>query len=1810
MTDILCRWVNSELQLSKPVDGSSLARDFSSGYLLGKVLHKYQLQDDFDQFSKSSAANSKLNNFIRLEPTLLLLGVPFDLGVAKAVIQEREGAATRLLYQLYIVLQKKKRLGLTGVAMETLRPAATARLHRVENNIYTERMRTVVRREADLNLQRISQRFEVRGREIRDRASAAQREQEQRLQRMQEELRLQDVEKRRTGRRKQQEVMTRIQGAIVQIPKPPPDRTLKALERQRQTRKQREIQGVYKELAQFEKNLKKLSPTGCTPSSFSAMLELPHSEAPSSQRGRTLGPEDTAAREERAKRRRRFLTDQQRAHEELQDRMEEEQLVERLTRQTQQERRLAVQLMQVRQQKDVIRQNRVFRERQYQEQRQRDFEEALDREAALARQAQWDHAEEIRREREQHDQIAAERAQERYRKHFLFCREVLEQVVDLATKAGEYRLLTGNLIPGKMVREWKELLFTGKPLYDGAQVEAVPDPPTPEQLVEMEKLEILNCQDYDEYSGMMGEWAWPEEQEAKQPPSNNNILGHVVNRLRGVVDLPPPELPPPSFPTFTLKACVLGKVYSGKTTCLARIAQVHGVQVLSVSTLVQEAVQAFQAIQGAAEHAGNAEDAGNENKMAESPGSSSNITDRVENGLDKGDELSVSRESGPVSQVPELKVPMNEDITSRLSVKAQYGAVVEKILRKGQALPDELQVDIVVEGVRQVPAGSGWVLDGFPSNLAQAKLLEKALRGSDPDPPDRRRGRRRASLAVNPNPPREAPPPLPALDLVLLLDLSDSAALDRAGKQADELETHPPSEGDPPVDPGAQDSAPPPPDKSLEKRQIQHRITAFQDTWPKLERWFSRKQGVLVQVNGEVEEDALYRKVESAMFQAMARKAETGEDAEDHGEKIVRSTPVASTALSPVPASPSAAPAKSTPATAQEPPGRRRSRSKSSSRSPKGSRSRVGSGKDGKGKKPETPDGKSQRKRSKSGSARSGGSQGRSRGVSMSSPLEAPQGESAAPPEDLGPPPGSEDWVYVDEPLPKEISEYLVPYWENACSSYESSVKTVMQNLRGERNLIIRHLYNIREDFKQYLKRPDEKQELVSRWQQDYNAVPEDMRSDERTKAELHQRLDDLRERLWDVADGRREDAERERTGVMGDGWLDDHSGVLVNHFCSLMQVEVDRFQDSVYVLRDYYRGMCGRGLPEPRAEFVRIPLLDLTNGMEGTQPDGNKSPPGSAHSERKTSSSPEKKDSDGEEKKSRIVPLIPRRPPSAEALTSGGDPAEPSRDERLLCDIWQTALTAVSNMVSAEQQQREEEEENEEQLVQRPRVKRMSVVSARASSAKDKKKAGKKKSGATPVPDPTPPPPAEEDTALLQRKALRAKIRQEYGAALDHEARAAVVRLELIKARALSVVRSLQRRAAQAYGEMEEWNGARFLAEMTSIDQLAEVGRQHIERAAEIEQELVLRGTEFFLNGDVRVVPVPVPAPRPPSVERPPGSRLSVLQLEALHAQLLKVAPEGVLSPQQLAESLQQLISTSFGSDSLPEPWLKLSEAQVLELVSTATQGSEVLDWRLFLLGVALPWPIPTQRQLLQTLARFKAVDTADTGFISEEQYLQGQMDLWFPRETSLPIPDHPSEPLPYDRLSNLRKFFFALFADGEPPPARLDYVNMLLYFASHPDPQQGFVRALSIVTGRALQYRPRSAPLLKSVPYMEECESSELGGEPAATAEGGAEGGEGEEGGGVSIPDLLKVICHGGTRSVSYNRFHPDGRNREEYEEDFAKVFRDLGFSAEEKAPFGILSQHPLFQELMDSAPQYQLTDLHQLLQAHLSEGKSAES
>ncbi|KAM6187056.1 sperm flagellar protein 2 [Sarcoramphus papa] len=1412
MSEILCEWLNEEVKLSRSVVPGSFSEEFSTGYLLGELLHKYGLQDDFNQFSQSRVANAKLNNFSRLEPTLHLLGVQFNENVAQDIMTGQHGAATKLLYELYIALEKKRKAKLTGVAMEAMRPAATAKLKSIESVLYRERLKTLTPRQTDLQLQQISEHFEIKSKATEDKIARIHIAEQQKVQKLQEEQRAQDIEKHRIGRRRQNEIMARIQAAIIQIPKPPPSHTVKAIEAKKFLKKKREAEDTYKEIKKFEKSMEgnasavhsqvtdsdiqeslqtqKLQETTLetTAQTATELLNI-YSDDEYIRKIQKRLEEDTFAREEREKRRRKMLMEQLIAHEAEEEAYREEQLIYRLMRQSQQERRIAVQLMHVRHEKEVLRQNRIFREKQYEERRLKEFQEALDREAALAKQEKIDYGEQIIKEREHHEKIAVERAQARYKKHYSICWEVIDQIIDLSTKVGEYRLLTNNRIPLKLMLDWKEFFFNGKPMYEQASIQPLPNEPSPEQLVELNKMNLLDEKDYGEYKSMTGEWCPTEENSENKPPLNNNILGHVLRRLMEIFYPPKPKSSPPVFPPFPIKGCILGKPFSGKTTCVKFIEKVCNVQVLSVDTLVQEAIQAFLKNEMKSEHNMIPQE-------AESPGEQNEVQKNLSKSLLKvlkklQTETPINETEGhcPVKKDPsgqEFKSDNSQDGLSKLSVRAQLGAASQKLLKKGKSIPDELLIDILLEAINQTPPEKGWIVDGFPMTINQAKLFEKAYTGIDPEAKDENSGK--LTLVTDSRVPNKPPVTSPAFDVSVLLDISDTVVLKRVANlksdksKSSQTEQYNNQNSDAEILEEKID---------LGRDQVLHRISGFLDTWPKLEKWFSVHQNILVKVNAETEESLMCETVKEIIMEEIAKKQNRRSAQEiSPGKKLL---PVTRQDL--LPTIPVAQP-----------------------------------------------------------------------------PIE----------------PGSEEWIYVDEPLPKEIPGFLVPYWEMVENTYMNTIKTILRCLRDEQHSVIYYLADIRKKFQDYLKHPDLKQEFVSQWQSDFNSIADDLREDEETKAELHQRVTDLRDLLWDICDNRREEAERERTDIMNDGWLPDLKGIAMNHFFSLMQVEVDRFQDTKRLLHDYYRAMEGKIPTDDGQDFIRIPLLDII--------------------------AVEQKE---DQNKSRRIPLVSWKPPSPEINitkskskailqksakdeNSENGVATSGKDENLITDTWQTAVTAVSNMVTAEIQSRQMEEEKEcQQLELKEDLKSSQTLSSKATGkdAKDAKKlsakSATKKKGpppTTPVVEVSPVPITPEE---LKKQELTLKIKQEYFGALKHEELAAKSRLELIKEKALAFVEELTMKAEEAYKDMEKWLGSRFLAEMSSVEKLIEVARHHIESSSKIQYEITLEETDFFISSDVKVIPEPVPSPHVPHIETSGNGTLTISQLTTLHKQFLQVAPK-----------------------------------------------------------------------------------------------------------------------------------------------------------------------------------------------------------------------------------------------------------------------------------------------------------------------------
>jgi adenylate kinase len=61
------------------------------------------------------------------------------------------------------------------------------------------------------------------------------------------------------------------------------------------------------------------------------------------------------------------------------------------------------------------------------------------------------------------------------------------------------------------------------------------------------------------------------------------------------------------------------------------------------------------------------------------------------------------------------------------------GLQAKEYMNKGELVPDEVTIDIILDKVMSIPEDEGFILDGFPRNPVQASALEKKLIGESRD---------------------------------------------------------------------------------------------------------------------------------------------------------------------------------------------------------------------------------------------------------------------------------------------------------------------------------------------------------------------------------------------------------------------------------------------------------------------------------------------------------------------------------------------------------------------------------------------------------------------------------------------------------------------------------------------------------------------------------------------------------------------------------------------------------------------------------------------------------------------------------------------------------------------------------------------------------------------------------------------------------------------------------------------------------------------------------------------------------------------
>jgi len=80
---------------------------------------------------------------------------------------------------------------------------------------------------------------------------------------------------------------------------------------------------------------------------------------------------------------------------------------------------------------------------------------------------------------------------------------------------------------------------------------------------------------------------------------------------------------------------------------------------------------------------------------------------------------------GAALSIPHIST--GEMFRRHVGSRTSLGLRVEEILARGDLVPDVLTVEMMLERLRDPDTGNGYILDGFPRNLAQVHALDGAI---------------------------------------------------------------------------------------------------------------------------------------------------------------------------------------------------------------------------------------------------------------------------------------------------------------------------------------------------------------------------------------------------------------------------------------------------------------------------------------------------------------------------------------------------------------------------------------------------------------------------------------------------------------------------------------------------------------------------------------------------------------------------------------------------------------------------------------------------------------------------------------------------------------------------------------------------------------------------------------------------------------------------------------------------------------------------------------------------------------------------
>uniref|UniRef100_A0A8C4QDX2 Uncharacterized protein n=1 Tax=Eptatretus burgeri TaxID=7764 RepID=A0A8C4QDX2_EPTBU len=182
---------------------------------------------------------------------------------------------------------------------------------------------------------------------------------------------------------------------------------------------------------------------------------------------------------------------------------------------------------------------------------------------------------------------------------------------------------------------------------------------------------------------------------------------------------------------------------------------------------------------------------------------------------------------------------------------------------------------------------------------------------------------------------------------------------------------------------------------------------------------------------------------------------------------------------------------------------------------------------------------------------------------------------------------------YVQKLFEEEQLPYFISCWQEMENGYIESSNLTFLKMRQERDSIISYYGSTRRSFKHFLTRLSNRNECFLSWKIFYNSFTDKLLEDEMTKVELHQKVDELKEKLSVICDNRNAESQQEIHLLMNSGYLEEFMKNTVYHFISLMQAEVNKHTGIIHFVKEYYQ-----------ATEETIGLATLSQVMQDSSPE------------------------------------------------------------------------------------------------------------------------------------------------------------------------------------------------------------------------------------------------------------------------------------------------------------------------------------------------------------------------------------------------------------------------------------------------------------------------------------------------------------------------------------------------------------------------------------------------------------------------------